>query len=290
VSSPAQQVPTCYRHDDRETYIRCVRCDRPICPDCMTSASVGFQCPECLRQGQARVRQPRTITGGRVRTDVGLVTRVLIGIDVAVFIAQFVYGIGESAVRFGVLGFAIYDQELHGVATGEYYRLITAAFLHGSILHLLLNMYVLYVIGTPVEAALGRVRYLTLYLLSAFGGCVASYAFNNFNTPSVGASGAIFGLFGAFLVISHHLRRDLTSIAVLIGINLAIGFLPGTNIDWRAHVGGLITGALLTLVFVKAPARSRTLSAVGAAVAIVAVCAVLVAMRTAELRDIVPFL
>jgi len=248
----APAVPTCYRHPQRETYIRCTRCERPICPDCMTAAAVGFQCPECVSRGKAAVRQGRTVFGGRI-VEGAVVTKTLIGLTVLAFIAQSVVGLGESVERFALLGFASNAQgEVIGVAAGEYYRLLTAAFLHGSILHIAFNMWVLYALGPQLEAALGRIRFITLYLVAALGGTVVSYTFSTPNVPSVGASGAIFGLMGATLVLGHALRQEVTSVLVFIGINIAIGFVV-PNIDWRAHLGGLVVGAAVAAVFAFGP-------------------------------------
>jgi membrane associated rhomboid family serine protease len=143
-----------------------------------------------------------------------------------------------------------------GVAAGEYYRLLTSAFMHGGILHIMFNMWVLLALGPTLESLLGRSRFLALYLLSALGGSVASYAFGQPNIPSVGASGAIFGLMGAVLVVGKRLRQDVTNVLVLIGINIAIGFVV-PNIDWRAHLGGLLTGVFVGAVFAYLPLQRR---------------------------------
>jgi membrane associated rhomboid family serine protease len=254
----------------------------------MVSASVGFQCPECVREGTASTRQARTIAGGRVVSNVGLITRVIIGIDVVVFLLEFVSGVNYTAAKYGMLGYGFYDGALHGVAEGEWYRLLTAAFLHGGLLHLLFNMYALFLVGTAVEAALGRARYAALFILSALGGSAASYVFSDPRVPSVGASGAIFGLFGAFLVISHRLRHDVQQIIGLIVINLIIGFLPSLHIDWRAHVGGLVAGTVLAAVFVHAPPRLRLPAAWVSCLVVLFVVVAMVAARTSYLHAHVP--
>jgi membrane associated rhomboid family serine protease len=266
---------TCYRHPTREAHIRCTRCNRRICPDCMISASVGFQCPECVREGNAGVRTARTTFGGRVAGQAGTVTKILIGINVAVFLVQLVSV--SFTNRFELMGLAVAQD-------GQYYRLLTAAFMHGGYLHIAFNMYALYLFGPPLEATFGRARFLTLYLLSALGGSAASYAFNTPIGASLGASGAVFGLLGAFLVVNRRLKRDNSGLLVLIGINLAIAFLPQfSNIDWHAHVGGLITGALVAAAMVYPPPEKRTVvQAAGCVVVLVLVIAV-VAWRTAAL-------
>jgi membrane associated rhomboid family serine protease len=253
----AAAPPVCYRHPDRETYIRCTRCERPICPECMTSAAVGFQCPDCVAEGRARTREGRTVLGGRVSTG-GVVTRSLIGITVGCFVLQYLIGFDRSITDFALIGYAFSAEAggVIGVAAGEYYRLLTAAFLHGGILHIMFNMWVLFALGPTLEQLLGRARFLILYLLCALGGSVVSYAFNEPNVPSVGASGAIFGLMGAILIVGRSLRADVTNVLVLIGINVAIGFVV-PNIDWRAHLGGLITGVIVGAVFAYLPPVRR---------------------------------
>ena len=286
--TPADGTPAdpavCYRHPGREAHIRCVRCERRICPDCMIPASVGFQCPECVREGNASVRRARTVFGGRVTDDPGWVSKVLIGINVVVYVLQIAVGAGVEH-RFWLIAGPAFDPRLGqvvGVADGEYYRLLTAAFLHGSVLHIALNMYALYLFGPPVEAALGRVRFVGLYLTSALGGSALSYYFADPRTPSLGASGAIFGLLGAFLVLNRKLGRDSSSVLVLIVINFAFGLIA-PNIDWRAHLGGLVAGALCAAAVAYAPQTRRTLWQVSG-IAVVALVAVLVVVaRTAAL-------
>ena len=224
-------APVCYRHPDRETWVRCTRCERPICPDDMRSASVGFQCPECVAEGNQGVRQARTTFGGRISGDTSRVSLA-------------------GPVLFEVGG------EPQGVAVGQYYRLFTAAFLHAGLLHLLLNMFALAQLGPVLESALGRVRFLVLYVLSALGGSTLSYLVSDAGTLGVGASGAIFGLFGAYYVVVRRLGGETRSIVTLLVINLVITFtIP--IIDWRAHLGGLLTGALIATALAYAPKGDR---------------------------------
>jgi membrane associated rhomboid family serine protease len=273
---------TCYRHAGREAHVRCSRCDRRICPDCMIDASVGFQCPECVREGNKSVREARTSFGGRVSEDAGLVTKLLIGINVVVFFAQQVSP--SITARFELIGAfpAPPFVASSGVADGQYYRLLTAAFMHATILHIAFNMYALYLFGPPLEATLGRVRYLSLYLLSAIGGTAASYAFSAPSNGSLGASGAVFGLFGAFFIVNRRLGRDTSGLLVLVAINLALGFIV-PHIDWRAHLGGLISGALIATGMVYAPRSRRTLVQVVGCVVVLLVIVALVVWRTAQL-------
>lgn len=278
--STPEPAPVCYRHPDRPTWIRCTRCDRPICPECMIPAAVGFQCPECVAAGQAAVREPKTVFGGRLTTS-STVTVSLIGVCAAVFGVQFLVGVNQVATNWGMWPAAV-------AINGEWYRLLTSVFLHGSLLHLAFNMYVLFVLGPPLERLLGHVRFLILFLIAGLGGAVASFAFSSVNTVSVGASGAIFGLMGALVVAGRHLKADITQVLVLIGINVVIGFIaPG--IDWRAHLGGLITGAAVALVFSKAPGgRQQTAVQVVGCAGIVLVLAGIALWRADQIQQLLP--
>jgi membrane associated rhomboid family serine protease len=274
---------TCYRHPTREAHVRCTRCNRRICPDCMIDASVGFQCPECVREGNASVRQARTSLGGRLTDNAGTVTKVIIAINVVVFLAQQASVSFENHLVLVGYAFDVTTGQQVGVADGQYYRLLTAAFMHGSFLHIAFNMYALYLFGPPLEATLGRARFLSLYLLSALGGSAASYAFNAPNQGSLGASGAVFGLFGAFFMVNRKFGRDNSGLLVLVAINLAFAFIPGTNIDWHAHVGGLITGSLVAAALVYAPRNRRTVVQVAGFVVVLLIIVALVVWRTAQL-------
>ena len=268
-------VPSCYRHADQPTHIRCARCERPICAQCMIPAPVGFQCPECV--GAAARQQPsvRTPFGGQV-IDKPRVTYALIAINVVVFGLQYLIGINEVSGNYGMWPAGI-------ALGGEWYRLLTAAFLHGSILHILFNMYVLYALGPTLERVLGHARFLLLYVLAALGGSVASYAFSDVRTLSVGASGAIFGLMGALVVAGRRLRYDVTQVLILLGVNVVIGFLaPG--VDWRAHLGGLVTGAAVAAIMAHAPKKGRSAwQAVGVGAVIIALLVVAI-WRTQEIQ------
>ncbi len=178
-----QLTPTCYRHADRETHIRCQRCDRPICPDCMRQASVGFQCPECVKEGARTTRQARTAYGGRRPTTPGLVTSTLIGINLVVFALIIVTGGADGVARWAfallpVGGPAPVNGQLEivkGVSDGAYWQLVTSMFTHIQLLHIGFNMLALYILGPQLELMLGRVRFLALYLLSGLVGSAAVY-------------------------------------------------------------------------------------------------------------------
>jgi membrane associated rhomboid family serine protease len=268
-------VPVCYRHPSKETYIRCTRCDRPICPDCMNEASVGHQCPECVAEGRRTQRSARTAFGGSVAGRAGVTTRVLIGINVIVMIVSIATG-GMTAVAGGgwggllgqstpltnwgsVIGYAAYglgDPALHGVAAGEWYRLVTAMFLHYGVLHLLMNMYALWILGRELEAVLGRLRFVGLYLLAGLGGNVAAYLFSAPNAATAGASTAVFGLMAAVFVVLKRLHRDVAPIVPIIVINVIFTFAV-TGISVAGHLGGLVAGAIVAAILAYAPAKVR---------------------------------
>jgi membrane associated rhomboid family serine protease len=265
----------CYRHPGEATGVRCVRCDRPICPRCMTAASVGFQCPECVSEGGKTVRQARTIYGGRARPgDGGVVTRILIAINVIVFIATTADGMNPVSGNGNSSLFNHLALIPAAVGYGQWYRLFTAAFLHFEIFHIGFNMYALWIFGPPLEAALGRLRFIGLYLLAGVGGSILSVALGPLGETAAGASGAIFGLFGALYIVARHRNLQTQGIAVTIVANLIFTFaIP--NIDWRGHVGGLVTGVVIALIFAQVPqgAMRDRLQAAGVA----GVCVILVA-------------
>jgi membrane associated rhomboid family serine protease len=276
-------APVCYRHPDRETYVRCVRCDRPICPDCMNAASVGFQCPECVRSGNRSVRPARTTFGGRVSGRDNAVTIGLIALNVAVFLLA---AATNPAAATQAVGTTLHDRfALVGVlvSQGEYYRLLTSAFLHYGPLHIAFNMYALWLFGQELERLYGRLRFIALYFVSAFGGGALAYLVIDPRAGLAGASGAVFGLFGAYFVTARKVGLSTGGILALVGINLVLGFvIPG--IGWQAHVGGLITGTAMAAVLAYAPRGPRRplVQLAGTLAVIVALCAVVV-LRTAML-------
>ncbi|MFF3496376.1 rhomboid family intramembrane serine protease [Streptomyces sp. NPDC002795] len=285
----AQGTPGCYRHPDRPTGISCTRCERPICPECMVSASVGFQCPECVRGGSGTghapsANQPRTMAGGTITSDPRLVTKVLLGLCVAVFVVQMAVG-ERFTERFEMLGLAWVPDlgGLEGVAEGQWYRLLTAMFLHGSYVHIAFNMLSLWWIGGPLEAALGRARYIALYLVSGLAGSALTYLLAAQNQPSLGASGAIFGLFGATAVLMRRLNYDLRPVIALLVINLIFTFSPGFNIAWQAHIGGLAGGLIVGYAMVHAPRERRALVQYGTCALVLVAVLVTVVVRSAQL-------
>jgi membrane associated rhomboid family serine protease len=278
--------PTCYRHPDRETYVRCTRCDRYICPECMRDAAVGHQCPECVADGNRTVRQARTVLGGRVSASTTpVVTYTLIGMCVLVYLAELAST--RVIAEFMMLGMSAYPGI--GVAEGEWYRLLTSMFLHqvprgGSfgITHILFNMWALWVLGPQLEQVLGRARFLALYLLSGLGGSVLIYLIEPAQ-PTVGASGAIFGLFAAFFVIGRKLGSPVGPIVFLLGLNLVITFAV-PSISWEGHIGGLVTGGLLALAFAYAPRAKQQVVHIAASAGVLVLLVALVLIKTAQLN------
>lgn len=259
-------TPTCYRHPDRATYVQCTRCHRYICPECMRDAAVGHQCVECVAAGATTVRAVRT-----TRTT-PVVTYALIAINVAMFVAQTASRPFEAALTMWS----------PAVADGELYRMITSAFLHNGITHILFNMFALFVVGPPLEIWLGRLRFSALYLLSALGGSVLVYLFSPLNAATVGASGAVFGLFAAAFVVGKKVNVDIRWVVIMIVINLVITFTV-PSISWQGHLGGLVTGGVVALAYAYAPRENGKLVQAGASVGILVLFAALIWWRTGEL-------
>ncbi|MFE5245633.1 MULTISPECIES: rhomboid family intramembrane serine protease [unclassified Streptomyces] len=288
-SAAAGGPPTCYRHPDRETGISCTRCERPICTDCMIGASVGFQCPECVREATGTghhpaASRPRTLAGGSVAADPRLVTKILLGINIAVFIAVLAAGrpLVDDLLLFGRAYSGDPSVGIEGVAEGQWYRLLTSVFLHQEVLHIAFNMMGLWWLGGPLEAALGRARYLALYLLSGLAGSALTYLTSDPAQGSLGASGAVFGLMGATAVLMRRMNYDMRPVIVLLVVNLVFTFTWG-GIAWQAHVGGLVAGALIAIAMVHAPRERRNLVQYGACALVLLAVVGIVLARTAAL-------
>ncbi|MBG0856094.1 rhomboid family intramembrane serine protease [Streptomyces spinoverrucosus] len=285
---PESTVTTCYRHPKVESYVRCTRCDRYICPDCMREAAVGHQCVECVKEGARSIRQTRTVVGGRVSA-VPVVTYALIALNVLAYVGELVRP--EIVDRLGMLGAGLVGpdgghyrwQEVYpagfepeGLVDGEWYRLLTGAFLHlpptegtFGILHIVMNMAALWNLGRVVEHQLGRVRYVSLYLLSALGGSVLVLLLAP-DALTVGASGAIFGLGAAYYVMARRLGADMNAVnRFMAGLLLWLLISAGLT-SWQGHLGGLLAGGAVALALAYAPRGRRTLVQAGACVALLA--------------------
>src|SRR5580692_5099427 len=227
----AQQAapPACYRHPGRPTYVSCVRCGRPACPDCLRPASVGHQCVDCIKSGSTGGRRAAGRFGGAVSTG-ARVTYALIALNILIYIAELAHQ--QLGADWEMVGIGRYFQNgpVVGVAAGQWYRLITSAFLPpppagnwASVLDIAFNMYALFIVGPAIERVLGVARYLAVYLVSGIGGSILLYLIAP-GQPAAGASGAIFGLFGAWFVLSRRLQVDSRQVIFLIGLNLVLSF------------------------------------------------------------------
>jgi len=298
----AAPAPVCYRHTDRETWVSCTRCSRPICPDCMREASVGFQCPECVREGAKSVRVARTAFGGSLDGAEGLVTKILLGLNVGLFVLTVLIAAArgvDNAMRtltgqsgsselydwFAMIPLALDGRtgQVIGVADGEYWRLVTAGFLHYGLIHLLFNMWALWILGREAERMVGRWRFVAVYLLSGLGGTVAVYLLGQTNAAVAGASGSIFGLFGALFFFFRKLNLDPRGIVMIVVLNFGLGLFIA-NISWLGHLGGLVIGAVTGALLAYAPSGPKRTTIQVAGLVIVGLALVgLVLVRTAQL-------
>jgi membrane associated rhomboid family serine protease len=271
----------CYRHPDRETGLSCSECGRPICYECMTPAPVGIRCPEHSGKPQGMQKVTRAVTGVGSRR-LNAVTLGLIGVNVAVAVIELASGSSSSFTNNSIFekgslfasGFVDANQHLLGVAHGQWWRLFTAMFLHASFFHLAVNMYSLYFVGSIMEQVIGRWRFLLLYLASGLAGSAGALVLSP-TTPTVGASGAIFGVLGGLFILER--RRHIATggqVAGLIVLNLVITFAFSSSISVGGHVGGLIGGMILMLALLQF--RRSALYSI-AAVAAVTAAAVVVA-------------
>ncbi len=276
MSQPAQYpagVAACVRHPDRTTRLSCARCGRPACPDCLREASVGYQCVDCVAASAPR-KAPRRAPGTR-----SVVVPVLVALNLAVFAwtvvqARSLLDNTESPL------FHAWALVPADVAEGEWWRLVTAGFLHIGPLHIAFNMYALWVLGRDLEIVLGRARFLALYLISLLGGSAAVVLFANPEQYVAGASGAVFGLMSGLLLVLLRLRRSYGQVVAVIVLNLVISqVVPGISI--AGHVGGLVVGALASAALVFAPAAHRTLVQVGALAGLTAVLLAAMAVHLA---------
>jgi membrane associated rhomboid family serine protease len=246
--------PTCKFHPDRRAGVVCQRCDSPICPACMHQASVGFHCPDCVRAGKQRVVQGRQAFG--VTTPV--LTAAIVGINVLVYLLQMAAGnvrIGPFVENRGIVNYGLnaYDVSVHH----EWYRIITAGFIHASIFHVAINMFALWMIGRIVEAMVGRLRFALIYAVSLVAGSVGALVLSP-DSLTVGASGAIFGLFAALVILFRARGIDLwrSGLAITILINFVFT-LAVPNISLGGHAGGFIGGLVATWLLVELPRRVR---------------------------------
>lgn len=277
-------VPQCYRHSGRETYIKCQRCDRPICPDCMRDASVGFQCPDCVARGAKETRSGQNAYGGKRSADPRLTTFFLIGINALVWLAITATGGRSSWLAEKLMlspagrclsgdGSGWYPQVdestvcatvpdavwMSNVADGAWWQMVTSGFAHIEIWHLALNLVGLWIVGPVIEQAVGRIRFVGVYFVSLFAGSAAVLWLADPQSSTLGASGALWGLIGAMLLLAWRVGGNVRQLLILLGINVVFTFsFPG--ISWQGHFGGLLGGLLAVAVVVfapKGPQRAR---------------------------------
>lgn len=291
--TPARTVEVCYRHPDVPTGVHCTRCERPICPDCMIPAPVGYQCPECVEQAR---REFRRGPGRPFRGGVNVTKALLVAIVVP-FVFEVALG-GPGSLLGGPSGQVLFDMgamQPVAVASGQFWRLFTAMFLHAGLFHLGFNAYALWLFGQQVEASFGRSWMVAIFFVTGFLASVTSYAFGPVGSLAVGASGAIFGIFGAFIAYNYRRRHLATAAAnlrwamtlILLNALLTLGF---REIDWRAHVGGLVAGFLAGYVAEGfGTRRQRLVVAVAGTLGMIAAGIALVVWRTAEIRSLPGF-
>lgn len=279
-------MPTCYRHPERETYIRCQRCDRSICPDCMHEAAVGFHCPHCVAEGRRATRSGRTAYGGLRSANPALTSLVLIGLNVAVWVAVLATGWRDSRLvhRLALVPEGLCTSRAEpggsypslssaeqcgmftatpgdglwvpGVAEGSFWQLATSAFAHVQPWHIGFNMLALWILGPQLEAVLGRARFLALYLLAALAGSVLVLWLADPQSATLGASGAIFGLLGALLVVALKVGGDVRGLMVWLALNAVIT-VAVPHVSWQGHLGGFVGGAAVAALVVLAPKGPR---------------------------------
>lgn len=278
----------CYRHPRVHSFTLCQRCGRTICPECQVVSAVGVLCPECTKQTQAsapkRVARASRVTGRRIAAMDTPVTYAVMAACAVVFVLQLLsHYFGGDGVTLALWYAPLYSLPTEVLPAGmgfEPWRMLTSIFTHstGFIFHILFNMYALWLFGRNLEQMIGKGAYLALYVFAGLGGSlgVMYWAYvspDAINVPTVGASGAIFGVLAATLVAFRAAKANVTSLAVLLAINVGIGFLPGTNISWQAHLGGMIVGAATmgVLLATRGPRRrwARIAALVGLGIVLV---------------------
>lgn len=275
----------CYRHPDRQSFVLCQRCMRTICPECQTQAPVGVICPECMNAERknrtpAQKKAARRWRGGGstmavARSGRPIVTYILLAVTSFIGLVQLIPGMDGPITQ----ALAFYAPYLYPHLFGagfEPWRLLSVLFVHSGFIHLALNMLALWMLGQSLEPMLGRARFLALYLISGLGGSVMVACLAPLN-PTVGASGAIFGLLASLLIIGRHIGANVTGILVILGINFAFGFFVG-GISWQAHLGGAIVGALVALILVKTKRREQRIWQIVLLAALVVLLIVVVAV------------
>ncbi|HEY5427635.1 MAG TPA: rhomboid family intramembrane serine protease [Solirubrobacteraceae bacterium] len=279
-------MAVCYRHPSRETGVSCSSCGRPICPDCMTPTSVGMRCPECARE-RTKVKTIRTPAAGLS------ITLILVAINVVLFLGETATGTPLGGVGSGGIGTlfakgALVGSYVVGPYAHQYYRLVTAGFLHDGFLHILFNMWFLYVMGRILEPAVGKLNFAVIYVTALLAGSFGALLFQP-QSPTVGASGACFGILGALIVISHY--RGISIWQSGLGLTLVINIVfslsvPGISIG--GHLGGVVAGAICGGLIVELGERRQMRAAAIAGCVAVAVISVIAAIAVAGGTGLTP--
>ena len=268
--SPPGFAP-CYRHPDRMTGISCQRCRKPICGECMNSASVGFQCPSCIASGRASTRAPRTAFGAILKPGGGTATKVVM----AVLTVEWVLSLVSGRLLDGLL---VMSNE--AVYLGQFWRLFTSALTSGTILGLLMNLLVLWIAGRAIESELGAWRFVVLYIAAGLGGATMLFVFGPYASAGYGAAAAVIGLLAANSIFKYKMRDDVRAdiglFILLILYSILIGF---RSFGWLMLIGGIVVGALVGLVLAYAPRRNRGTVQVVGIVGVITVCLVGVAAK-----------
>jgi membrane associated rhomboid family serine protease len=268
---------TCYRHPGVPTGIVCSRCGRPICPACMVDAAVGFQCPECTKEGARQMRQGLLPYGGYPSRDPRLTSIVLIVINTAIWLLSGVSSLGDrlalaprgvclaandpSSYYPGVLKAACVangDNWVAGVASGAWWQVVTSVFTHLTFIHLAVNMVSLFIIGPILERVLGRRRFLIVYGIAGLAGSATVMWLTSPEASTVGASGALFGLMGAILLLSYKAKGNYKQVLIILGANIAFTLFYVGTISWQGHFGGLVGGLIAGWIIAYAPRARRT--------------------------------
>jgi membrane associated rhomboid family serine protease len=282
----ATGVPTCYRHPDRETWIRCQRCDKSICPDCMRDAAVGFHCPDCVKAATKGSRQNRAMYGGERSADPRLTSYVLIGINALVWLAITATG-GNSSRLTSLLSLAprgrceltdgsgrfypdVSDAQLcstlpitdwqGGVSDGAWWQMVTSMFTHVDVWHIALNMMALYILGPALERIMGRTRFLMVYLVGGLAGSVMVLWLSDPGGATLGASGAIYALLGGLLVTFRKARLDTSWLMQNLALGVVITVVGWRYISWQGHLGGLLGGLAVAAIIAYAPTSNRSVA------------------------------
>lgn len=274
----------CVRHPDRPTGLRCTRCDRSACPDCLREAAVGYQCVDCVRSTRRTTRGASTVAGAPTDTT-PLITPLLIAVNVVIYLITALQAHSFTYNTNSPLGTSWYLWPPL-VAAGQWWRIVTSGFIHFGLIHIALNMVSLWIVGRDLERVLGRLRFSVVYGVALFGGGVGAYLFGSIDAPEAGASGAVFGLMGALLVLVVRLKLNPGQVIALVAGNLVLSFSIA-NVSWQAHIGGLVVGAVIAIGMVYPPASRRNIVQIGTVAVVIAVLAGLFLLRNAELGSLV---